>query len=140
MAKIRKLIVILMVLVMSSVILMGCGSSEEEVTISEDNIMEQGTETGDANGSVITGDTETQVEDRVAAASGKLKAVNADASTVTITTNSGDELEFKITGESKIFIGESSATIDEIGSKEDVEVRVEYLDKEKTITSITVQD
>jgi len=138
MVKLRKLIVILMALVISSALLMGCGSSEEEVTIPEDNIIEQ--ETGDENGSVVTGDAKTQVEDSAATVSGKLKTVNADASTVTIATDGGDELELKITGESKIFIGDSSATIDDIGSKTDAEVKVEYLDKEKTVTSITVQN
>lgn len=128
----KKLGVILAVFVLSAVLLTGCDT------------VEGGGGTGLGEKAEVTGSeevndstqSETQAEDTV---SGKLKAVDAAAGTITITAQSGDELVLKVTDESKILVDGSSSTLAQLAAEIDSGVDVEYDAETKTVTSVSIE-
>lgn len=129
----KKFAVILAVSVLSAVLLAGCDTGEGGGTRLKEKAEVTGSE--EVNGSTQSG---TQTQD-TATASGKLKAVDAAAGTITITTQSGDELVLKVTGESKILVGGSLSTLAQLAAEIDSGIDVEYHTETKTVTTASIQ-
>ncbi|WP_181482177.1 hypothetical protein [Tepidibacillus sp. HK-1] len=76
----------------------------------------------------------------IATTSGTLKAINAVDGTVTIATESDNELVLKITSGSKIFVSESLPPLTQLDTVIGSKVSAEYHAETKTVMVIYIQD
>lgn len=148
MFKNKKFVVILTVFMLGATLLVGCNTPEEGKTVPEDKTTNQAVEDKTAKDKT----TDQAVEDKTTkdkttdqteaqsqtTANGTLKAVDATAGTVTITTEKGDELVLKVTNKSKFLVGGSSSTLAQLADKKGSGVSVEYLAESKTVTSVSI--
>ncbi|HWR61998.1 MAG TPA: hypothetical protein VN580_10325, partial [Clostridia bacterium] len=140
MIKNKKFMMILAAFVLSiALTTAGCnaGIEGEAVPGEEDSINapeNTGGEEPAAGTEEPTGEAQT-----TANAEGTVKAFDAGTGMITIAVQSGETLELKVTGESKIFISESTAGADKLSAIIGSEVSVEYSSETNTVTKINVK-
>lgn len=150
MNKNRKLMVILAVLILSAALLTGCsdGTQGESGLEGENNISgtsaDEGQTAGGGEDVVPTGEGTTAGSQEgsgqtFASADGTLKAFDAKTGLITLTAQSGEELELKLTDGSKILISTTPATLAELANIIGSEASVEYDAEAKTVIEIDIK-
>ncbi|KUO69343.1 MAG: hypothetical protein APF77_02355 [Clostridia bacterium BRH_c25] len=138
MVKNKKFMVIFAVFILSAALLTGCSTfTEGEIGQEEPGISDSGAPTD--NEQATTGNQADEVQ-ATANANGVLKSFDADTGLITLVTQSGDNLELKVTGESKILISTSPAALDQLATIIGSEVSVDYHDETKTVTAISIKN
>lgn len=134
MSKNKKFMVIMAIFVLGAVLLIGCGAGVEEET-------KIGGQDEVSVAPVVPSDEKDAGESQaIATANGTLSTINAADGTVTIATESGDELVLKVTSESKILVSESLSTIDKLDALIGSKVSAGYHAETKTLAVINIQD
>ncbi len=150
MIKNRKLMVIVAVFILSAALLTGCndGTQGESGLGGEDNVSgtsaDEGQTAGGEEDVVPTGEgaatgSQEGSGQTFANADGTLKSFDAKTGLITLTTQSGEELELKLTDGSKILISTTPATLAELANIIGSEASVEYDAEAKTVTEIDIK-
>lgn len=129
----KRFVLVMVIFVLGTVLLTGCGGGAGGETGLEE-------EPGVTDPAVPPNEEETGESQATATASGTLKTISTNDGTVTIATESGDELVLKVTSESKILISESLLPIAQLDTVIGSKVSAEYHTETKTATVINIQD
>ncbi|MEL7565159.1 MAG: hypothetical protein AAGU27_09775 [Dehalobacterium sp.] len=143
----KRFVLVMVIFVLGTVLLTGCGGGaggetglEEEPGVTDPAVSPNGEEPGVTDPAVPPNEEETGESQATATASGTLKTISTNDGTVTIATESGDELVLKVTSESKILISESLLPIAQLDTVIGSKVSAEYHTETKTATVINIQD
>lgn len=147
MIKNKKFMIILAAFVLSiALTVTGCnaGIEGEAVPGEEDSINapeNTGGEEPAAGTEEQAGETEEPTDEvqATANAEGTVKAFDAGTGMITIAVQSGETLELKVTGESKVSVSESPAGADKLSAIIGSEVSVEYNTETNTVMEINVK-
>lgn len=151
MIKNKKFMIILAAFVLSiALTVTGCnaGIEGEAVPGEEDSIEDSinapentGGEEPAAGTEEQAGETEEPTDEvqATANAEGTVKAFDAGTGMITIAVQSGETLELKVTGESKVSVSESPAGADKLSAIIGSEVSVEYNTETNTVMEINVK-
>ncbi|HHV63548.1 MAG TPA: hypothetical protein GXX46_00495 [Peptococcaceae bacterium] len=142
MINVKKFLTVLAVFMLSLALLAGCGTTEGDTQNGGNSgVVEKGEPEGGSGQEAENKDVEQNEAQSpaVVTTDGTLKAVDAEAGTITITTQDGNELVLKATEESKILFDDSQSSDAQLADMIGSEVNVEYQEESKNVTSIRIK-
>jgi|GEM_PF-2048836 len=153
MIKNKKFMVILVVFVLSAALMTGCNAGTEGGAglggensanvvgnpVDEGRAIDKEKPAAPTNEEqAVTGNQASEAQ-ATANVEGTVKAFDANTGMITLTTQSAEKLELKVTGDSKILVSASPATLDKLSTIIGSGVSVEYYTGTNTVTKINVK-